>query len=147
MEVSHLAQGSCHVLTRSNDSFGTILLPSFHSTNTTTQQTTSTHMASASLSIPIAFWSQSTPTANISATLACEGYVVAGLEEGLIWVFKATCGPTDAFFVAGPPKDIVSVTSPTFLRFDRVPSTIEHTWSKNKRFDLALLLHFLSSHS
>ncbi|KAG9060821.1 WD repeat-containing protein 7 [Linnemannia hyalina] len=62
-------------------------------------------MASASLSIPIAFWSQSTPTATISTTFACEGYVVAGLEEGLIWVFKATCGPTDA----GPPEDIVSL--------------------------------------
>src|SRR5690348_8735713 len=86
-------------------------LPSFHSTNTNTQQSINTHMASASLSIPIAFWSQSTPTATISATLACEGYVVAGLEEGLIWVFKATCGSTDA----GPPKDIVSVTSQTLL--------------------------------
>ncbi|KAF9294081.1 hypothetical protein BGZ88_004483 [Linnemannia elongata] len=68
-------------------------------------------MASASLSIPIAFWSQSTPTATISATLACEGYVVAGLEEGLIWVFKATCGSTDA----GPPKDIVSLEPCTLL--------------------------------
>ncbi|KAF9547277.1 hypothetical protein EC957_008626 [Mortierella hygrophila] len=68
-------------------------------------------MASASLSIPIAFWSQSTPTATISATLACEGYVVAGLEEGLIWVFKATCGPTDA----GPPEDIVSLEPCTLL--------------------------------
>lgn len=104
-------------------------------------------MASASLSIPIAFWSQSTPTATISATLACEGYVVAGLEEGLIWIFKASCGPTDASSAAGPPKDIVSVTSQTLLRFDRVPSTIEQTWSKNKRFDLVLLSHFLSSHS
>ncbi|KAF8942231.1 WD repeat-containing protein 7 [Haplosporangium gracile] len=73
-------------------------------------------MASASLSIPIAFWSQSTPTATISATLACEGYVVAGLEEGLIWVFKATCGPTDALSVAGPPpKDIVSLEPCTLL--------------------------------
>ncbi|KAG0069554.1 hypothetical protein BGZ89_002619 [Linnemannia elongata] len=68
-------------------------------------------MASASLSIPIAFWSQSTPTATISATLACESYVVAGLEEGLIWVFKATCGSTDA----GPPKDIVSLEPCTLL--------------------------------
>ncbi|KAF9128820.1 WD repeat-containing protein 7 [Mortierella sp. 14UC] len=73
-------------------------------------------MASASLSIPIAFWSQNAPTATISATLACEGYVVAGLEEGHIWVFKATCGPTNAQPpAAGPPTDVVSLEPYTLL--------------------------------
>ncbi|KAG0214457.1 hypothetical protein BGX33_002092 [Mortierella sp. NVP41] len=68
-------------------------------------------MASASLSIPIAFWSQTTPSATVSATLACDGFVVAGLEEGLIWVFKATCGITDAT----PSKDVVSLEPCTLL--------------------------------
>ncbi|KAG0005764.1 hypothetical protein BGZ65_010238 [Modicella reniformis] len=45
-------------------------------------------MASASLSIPIAFWTRNISTAAVSATLAWEHYVVAGLEDGLIWVLK-----------------------------------------------------------
>ncbi|KAF9934508.1 hypothetical protein FBU30_001649 [Linnemannia zychae] len=69
-------------------------------------------MASASLSIPIGFWGQSAPSATISTTLACEGYVIAGLEEGLIWVFKATCGPTNDM---GLTKDIVSLEPCTLL--------------------------------
>ncbi|KAF9912668.1 hypothetical protein EC991_009404 [Linnemannia zychae] len=73
-------------------------------------------MASASLSIPIAFWNQSAPTAAVSATLACEGYVVAGLEEGHIWVFKATCGPMNAQpSAAGSSKDVVSLEPCTLL--------------------------------
>ncbi|KAF9434871.1 hypothetical protein BGZ76_007271 [Entomortierella beljakovae] len=45
-------------------------------------------MASASLSIPIAFWPKNVSTSTISCTLACADYIVAGLQDGLIWVFK-----------------------------------------------------------
>jgi len=46
-------------------------------------------MASASLSIPIAFWTRGISTATVSATLAYEHFIVAGLDDGLIWVFTA----------------------------------------------------------
>ncbi|KAF9358528.1 hypothetical protein BGX26_001535 [Mortierella sp. AD094] len=52
-------------------------------------------MASASLSIPIAFWSKNVSTSTISSTLACADYIVAGLEDGLIWVFKITSSELD----------------------------------------------------
>lgn len=45
-------------------------------------------MASATLSIPIAFWTRGISTAAVSTTLTREDFVVAGLEDGLIWVFK-----------------------------------------------------------
>ncbi|KAF9207213.1 hypothetical protein BGZ49_000937 [Haplosporangium sp. Z 27] len=45
-------------------------------------------MSSASLSIPVAFWPKNVSTSTISTTLACDDYIVAGLEDGLIWVFS-----------------------------------------------------------
>ncbi|KAG0338259.1 hypothetical protein BG004_007295, partial [Podila humilis] len=49
-------------------------------------------MASASLSIPIAFWPNNVPFASISASLTCDHHVVLGLEDGLIWLLKVTVG-------------------------------------------------------
>ncbi|KAI1297776.1 hypothetical protein EDD11_006982 [Mortierella claussenii] len=45
-------------------------------------------MASAALSIPIAFWSKGVCAATISVSCACADYVVTGLDDGLIWVLR-----------------------------------------------------------
>lgn len=66
-------------------------------------------MASATLSIPIAFWTRGISTAAVSATLRREDFVVAGLEDGLIWVFKGHGSLAEESSATQPFRDAITV--------------------------------------
>ena len=74
-----------------------------------TQHTRIGEMASASLSIPIALWTSGISTAAVSATLTREHFVVAGLEDGLIWVFTGRGGLTEECSPTQPYSGAISV--------------------------------------
>ncbi|KAI8602949.1 WD40-repeat-containing domain protein [Dissophora ornata] len=72
-------------------------------------------MASASLSIPIAFWTKGISIATISSTLTCADYVVAGLEDGLIWVLKARVSPSGGSSAGTSTLDEVALEPSSLL--------------------------------